>query len=376
LESAEELVVPGSRFIEIPNQWHSLYQLFRKFRFYEAIADGNVFLLTPEKIEYGLPLRIVSQQIKTVLGCISLSLLVERIDIRSRGAMVLFISEKCFNLRFVSRLVSDLKQRSIVRRNHTFLKYLRSNKILNNNIKDKIPIPVGEAQFTDISLFTETAIDGVVAWKASSNALRESIYNGASSFIFELQKNFKQKVFLNDELVGGLFREDIERLNSCPAINDDFLKKTCKYIKKIQHILCGREWFITVSHGDFGYGNILVNSNSGELAGVIDWDTGKQVDLPGIDYVNLMVQRNRSGQGIGLFRAFEMVFKDVLSRGSLDKEGFYASEFRMTDCLIKVILYVEILRYMTRAAQYPEVFASEENDFQRSLIKLESIAPL
>ncbi len=140
--------------------------------------------------------------------------------------------------------------------------------------------------------------------------------------------------------------------------------------------MSGKECFLTVSHGDYGYGNILLNPRSGELTGVIDWDTGRKDDFPGIDYLNLAVQRIRTERDCTVTTAFEEVFNLVNRQGSLDEGDFYASEFNVNGDLLKVVLYVSLIRYMSRAAQYPEVFISEQIEYKKSLQSLEKLAPL
>ena len=52
--------------------------------------------------------------------------------------------------------------------------------------------------------------------------------------------------------------------------------------------------FVVFSHGDFGYGNILYDSRTASLSGVIDWDTSRDVELPGVDFINLLIQKFRA----------------------------------------------------------------------------------
>jgi len=52
--------------------------------------------------------------------------------------------------------------------------------------------------------------------------------------------------------------------------------------------------YIVFGHGDFGYGNILCDSNTASLTGIIDWDTARDIELPGVDFINLLIQKFRT----------------------------------------------------------------------------------
>ena len=58
--------------------------------------------------------------------------------------------------------------------------------------------------------------------------------------------------------------------------------------------LSDKEVFVAVSHGDFGYGNVLCENKTGNLSGVFDWDTSRDVELPGVDFFNLLIQKYRA----------------------------------------------------------------------------------
>jgi hypothetical protein len=100
---------------------------------------------------------------------------------------------------------------------------------------------------------------------------------------------------------------------------------------------------------------------------VIDWDAGRQFELAGIDLLNLQIQKARTERNMGVFPAFVAVACAALGRGGLDEAGHYQGEFGIEGDLVRACLGVALLRYLSRAAQYPDVFAAEQDDYRRAI---------
>jgi aminoglycoside phosphotransferase (APT) family kinase protein len=120
--------------------------------------------------------------------------------------------------------------------------------------------------------------------------------------------------------------------------------------------LLGREQLLAWAHGDFGYGNALVNPATGELTGVIDWDTAREDELAGVDLVNFLTQRHRMEHGVPLSGALEAVGDRVL-RAEFEAVPPEAA---------REVLVVTFLRFFQRSARYPRVFAREHADLRRA----------
>jgi len=375
-EAAEELVVPGSKFLEVPQHAHLLYRLAVKLKKYHFIANGLIYIISGSSLENRCVITTVTKHIQNFLDNPNCSCLVERLDIRLRGSLIIFIIEENTRKNFIVRLVSAPQTRKIVSRNQKFLSMLHSSKKLADTIKMKLPNPIGEVDYAGFSLFTETLMEGRLAWKVNQRPLRKIIFDDAFDFISKFQLSMGQAVLISDDHAKQLFHEDAIKICTHQACNPELASGVCFVVQKICKAVNRNTLFLTASHGDYGYGNILVHPMTGRLSGVIDWDTGREKDLPGIDYLNLVVQKKRSEIGCSVAEAFTETTEEVLRQGAIDDKNFYASAFNITGDRLKIILYACLIRYMSRAAQYPEIFNREQVDYLKSLRYLEARAPL
>jgi len=237
---------------------------------------------------------------------------------------------------------------------------LHKSPNLSAAMKKKLPQPIGEEENAAHSIFTETLIDGRLAWKVNQKSLRKKIFDEAESFIFDLQLSFRQSVVFSEQKIQELFHGDIEIIDTHnPIFKQIFL---C-LIQNICYELANDSFYMTVSHGDYGYGNILVHPSSGSLSGVIDWDTGRMEDLPGIDYLNFIVQKKRIEFGLSIEKSFIDTFEEIKRTGNIDDKNFYANEFNITGKRIKIIFFACLVRFISRAAQYPDVFYKDQQNY-------------
>jgi hypothetical protein len=376
VEDTEELVAPRSRFLELPHYWHPLFHLARRIGLFPAIADGYVFIAGPAVLEQGQLLKAVTNLLSATGNQTTASCTLERFDLRLHGALVLFVAEQYSGCKVIVRVVSDQRSRDIVCRNQEFLRGLQTNVDLPVTVKALLPQPLGDFRLTASSIYVETLLEGILAWKVNRGHLRKRIHAEAAEFIFRLQHGTRCKVRLGTTELDELFAADLARLASCPGVTPLLRESVVGVVSKIRQALQGREMYLTASHGDYGYGNILVDARTGGVKGVIDWDTGRSRDLPGLDFLNLEIQRTRAETDSGLLTAFETVFSLALARSSLDANGNYQTYFGVSADLLPAFLHLALFRYLTRASQYPEVFAAEQAEYLCAFEFLSSKAPL
>ncbi|RJP41185.1 MAG: hypothetical protein C4548_09510 [Desulfobacteraceae bacterium] len=359
-DAPDELVIPGSKFLEIPIHANGLYRMAGRLNQYHLIANGRIYLISNHTLENSDIVQAIKRHIQAYLKAISCSCSVERLDIRSRGNLVIFTTEKNSCRSFISRLVSEPNARKIVRRNHQFLKILHSLPDIPSAVKKKFPEPIGELETVSNSLFTETIINGQLAWKANQESLREKIFDEASRFIGNLQISTQRSVLIVEDIIKNLFHDDIE---SIKKYNNELSNIMLDFVNQICNILAGSVFYLTISHGDYGYGNIMVNRYSGNLTGVIDWDTGRIEDFPGIDYLNLLIQKNRSDRGKSIEESFIDIFEKIIDTGNLDGKGFYAKNFGIIGKRAKIIFLACLIRFISRSTQYPNIYYSYQKDY-------------
>lgn len=376
LEAAKEIVVPGSRFFELPYHWHPFLHFAQRLRFYPVVADGYLYIQGPVPPEQGALLRVIAEQLNSVDNAWKGGCTLERFDLRLRGALVLFVSDQRNLSSVIVRVVSDPRVRMIVRRNQEILQALRAMVEMPDSVRELLPCPMGDFIFAERAVYVETLKEGILAWKRNNGSLCKRIYQDATRFIWRLQMASRRPSQYAAGSLEALFAADLHQLEECPVVTARLRADVSRAVVGIRTSIEGWSGWLVASHGDYGYGNLLVDPDRGSLTGVIDWDTGKLADLPGLDLLNLEVQRVRIEQGVGVYAAFVAVCTRVLARGGLDDAGAYAAEFGIDGSRLSALLYACLLRYLCRAAQYPEVFLAEQEDYQRSLDYLNLMVPL
>ncbi|MDD2580661.1 MAG: aminoglycoside phosphotransferase family protein [Desulfuromonadaceae bacterium] len=376
LQQPEELVLAGSKMLELPHYAHPLLHLVNRFGGYLAIAEGFVILGGSNSFESSHLLQMVNEAISRQLQLPVANCLLERVDIRLRGTFVLFLTENNSGKGFIVRLVADRRIDSIVCKNHKFLEYLQGGAGLPASIMDKLPRPICRIEHDDRTVYAETMVAGMPAWKVNSCEQREHIFQAAVDFLYQVHFASCQNDIMTSYKLNILFADDQARLASCKVISADFRERVVALIETLQHRLIGTEIDLVISHGDYGYGNILVNPQSGSIQGIIDWDTGKASDFPGVDMMNLLIQKERAEKNSAVLPAFAT----VVGRGIAEIIGNnfrnYLVLLNIPENLHSVIVYLSYIRYVTRAAQYPNVFELEQNDYQAILDLLLERLPL
>ncbi|MGI6388555.1 MAG: phosphotransferase family protein [Desulfomonilia bacterium] len=314
-QGIDEMVAPGSRFLEIPHHAHFLMKRIHSMGKYHLVHDRFAVLC----MQRALLQNALFERIRTALGECGIpggaSLHLERVDIRDRGALVLFIKETNTCNHFIARVVHGQEIKTIIRKNHYFLQWLQQNNNVPDAVKTKIPNPLAELSFQENHVFIESLMPGILAWKANRKSLMSRIFEDSMQFILDLMIATSQNVSLDETSLDDLFREDEYRVNESEWCPDGFKKIFNQKLALIKRMAADQDMWLAASHGDYGYGNILVDPRDGRLLGVIDWDTGRKQEFAGVDIMNLMIQKTRTEQNAGFFQAVEYLLSPHLVSG-------------------------------------------------------------
>jgi thiamine kinase-like enzyme len=219
-------------------------------------------------------------------------------------------------------------------------------------------------------------VPGKLAWKAIRRKVRDTIYKEAVNFIFQLNKDTKENTLLDKDKLESLFERDLQRFNKITCINNELKNNILKMISIIKDRLLGRKIWLVASHGDYGYGNILVDPDTGRLQGVIDWDTGRKEELPWIDMLNMAIQNEKSNNSNRLSGAVRAIASGIPFAGLINNCSVYDREFKVGNGVLKILFYIALIRYMSRAAQYETNFIAEQNEYVESFNYLNNVLPL
>jgi aminoglycoside phosphotransferase (APT) family kinase protein len=134
--------------------------------------------------------------------------------------------------------------------------------------------------------------------------------------------------------------------------------------------LLGASRTLVWAHGDFGFGNALVDADSGALRAVIDWETAHDADLAGVDLLNFLVQAHRMARHAGFAESLRHVGRGLLAgaRRETDREtGAYFNRFAIGPDQIREALGLCCLRWVLREARYAELFARTAGDAEAAV---------
>jgi len=371
----EEIVDIGSKLLDVPYSPHWLIRFFNSVGLYRYVYDGYLFICGKQKVGANPFFDFLAQKIRGHLKIKNVKVSLERFDMRSRGAVVLFLLEVISGEMFIARIVSDSMTDTIVKKNGQFLEWLHQQSELAH-IKNLVPFPVERGGYQGVSIYIETMIPGKLAWKAIQRKVRDTIYKEAVNFIFQLNKYTKENTLLDKDKLESLFEQDLQRFNKITSINDELKNNILKIISIIKNKLLGRKIWLVASHGDYGFGNILVDPNTGRLLGVIDWDTGKKEEFPWIDMLNMAIQSEKSNNSNRLSGAVRAVISGISFAGLINKSSIYEKEFKVGNGVLKILFYIALIRYMGRAAQYESIFNAEQNEYLESFNYLNNALPL
>lgn len=367
VQGIDEMVTPGSRFIEIPHYSHFLMKYIHSMGKYHLVHDRfAVLCMNRDLLQNALFERIRTALVESgIPGGASLHL--ERVDIRDRGALVLFVKETNTSNHFIARVVHSQEIKTIIRKNHSFLQWLQQNNNVPDAVKTKIPNPLAELSFHENHVFIESLMPGILAWKANRKSLKSRIFEDSMQFILDLMIATSQNVTLDEASLDDLFREDEYRVNDSECCPDGFKKLFNQKLALIKRMAADQDMWLSASHGDYGYGNILVDSHDGRLLGVIDWDTGRKQEFAGVDIMNLMIQKTRTERNADFFQAVEYLYKRTSFGLHSHVFDSMKTHFDTDKSKAGLLFSIAIIRYISRSAQYPAVFLSEQGEYIKAL---------
>jgi hypothetical protein len=260
------------------------------------------------------PFHGLLKEIESLAPDLLVNMAVSQAMLRDRGALIVTLTTLNQG-KYISRLCCDHEIAAYVRENAGILLRLHENPMLSDFCRERIPKLI--AQTHDI--FVEQMIPGELAWKVvlHNHSVESQVLDHAWRFSLDLCVATSFQAVIDDALFLRLIGDETRYLRECKEVDSELslaLQQTDTYLRSR---LCSKPAWIACGHGDYGYGNLICDANTGNLRGVIDWDTFRCVDLPGVDFFNLTIQRFRRQRS--LIEAFQMALNWMSSnqhRGS------------------------------------------------------------
>ncbi len=286
-------------------------------------------------------------------------LVVEQFSLRTRGALILLISDEIQRLSFVVRVATYATVDATIAKHVAWTDRIHSHGTLDQAVKAAVPRSVGTFLYRGCNVYVETRIPGVLAWKAAKNHRAESRLRADSCrSIYSFNLATRKKRVVDDELfqnVVGSGLDEVKRLFSGSSNCVDAIENITSLLRESFE---DKTVFIVWGHGDFGYGNILCDPKTSQINGVIDWDTGVSHELPAVDLFNLLLQSESQGLGGDVAKALGKIYQDLLKSEPVfgDASSYDTEEFNLTQADLIVHLCIATLRFVMRSASYPKEF--------------------
>lgn len=277
-------------------------------------------------------------------------------QLRLRGAVVLLLRTPDGGR--VVRLVPAGPLQPVVERNHHMLLELRERLAGSASLLSRIPEPLFAQHDGQLLLLGETLLPGTLAWKLSGPERTLIIRRHALEFLALVRSHGGSRSAPGPEVVNAQCAADLAGVAAADFVTPKARHLLEGEIAGARNALAHVEIAPHVSHGDFGFGNILADE-SGAVTGVIDWDTARLDDLPGADRVNLEIQLERTAQRPAFDHAVRAVWEKGTAREALEGPGGAPR--------VRALFGIGVCRYITRALRYPDVYRQEAAGFERAL---------
>jgi len=355
-----EMIAPDSRFLEVPYYQHPIKRFAHSLGKYHLMHDRFAVLCMHKPLLQNALFKKIRKALYAVEESGEIGLRLEKCDIRDRGALVLFIKwiqENISSAYLVARVVHGPETKEIIERNHKYLVWLQNMEKLPDAVKKKIPQPLAEFSFQEGHVFVETLIPGILAWKVNNRKIKNKIYEDSMQFIFNFSMLTRQNKFLDEKILDELFIEDERIINESKTCSGFLKKILSEEIACIKDTIAGQHIWLAASHGDYGYGNIMVDPSTGNLKGVIDWDTARYIDFPAIDLINMEIQRRRIEQKMSIAEALN----DVMMNYSKHSEK-YERYFKIDYSLFVVLAHISLVRDISRSLKYPALYLKGQEE--------------
>jgi hypothetical protein len=330
-------------------------------------AKCYLFCVIPNAIEKSQLFNLIQRQVSINQHPENANLTFDQFALRQRGALIIFTSIPSNKQYYVSRVVPNGFIEQIVCRNYEFLIFLHNCVSLPTDIKRKLPNPIGKDYIDKSSVFTESRLTGELAWLQCKGEFKDIIYQQSLDFLNSIHQALGNRVTLSNTHLDRLFSSDSASIYEYEDKYPVLVQLTHELVNRLKQQLYGVEAILSVSHGDFGYGNILIRPEDGTITGVIDWDTGRREELAEIDHLNLLIQRYRIETNSGFYQAFKYLFNEHIMNITKWRHDKKAQFKFLGNTAIETSFGTMLVRYISRATSYREVFISEHDDFLKSM---------
>lgn len=289
-----------------------------------------------------------------------------RILLRSRGALMLSLQNRVGE-RHIARLCGSADIAAVVGKNCEALNQLHQNQYLPTFCRQRIPRVIAHSAET----FIEEQLPGVLGWQLidMTQPPAGTILSDAWEFSLGLSIATAKETNVSPDLVQRLIGNDIQFLQGFFAGDTQLLNTLTDFQEQLNQALVAQTLPIVTAHGDYGYGNLLCDPATGRLTGVIDWDTCRDTELPGIDFLNLLIQHLRMQVGLATAPRSVFAWLNADSAEPVEIRLALRKLFHVDEQSLPLYIRIAVLHLMGRDFRYrvPGSLNQEERNLALSL---------
>ena len=172
----------------------------------------------------------------------------------------------------------------------------------------------------------------------------------AADFIAKFHKETSRDIVITETCFKRLFGRDLERLY--PYLSDENKAKLEKIEKFLKEQLLGKSFKTVWMQGDYKIENILFNTKTWQIKGIIDWDLSRRQGLPLLDIFYLLSYKDalitkKTVTQVLKDRFFSMDF-NALEQEIVDS---YTQNLNIAPMLIKPMLIMFWLNHIAQRFQ-------------------------
>jgi hypothetical protein len=358
LSGPEEFVSSREGEVSLPSYRSQAEHALNRVGLFPLTHEGYLYLASgpmggPEEL-----LDELGRQLSSTLGAAQ-DLTLERFDLRDRGALVLLVRDRTTGRRFLGRITTTEQVDRVVARNAEWTTRILAAPHIPTEVKRRIPRPHGTLLLRSCTAHVEDLVEGVIAWKAAGvRRIEDELFRGVYGFLRDFNQATRLRIRLGEteleHLLGAARR---------PWLDDETASLLAALRRELRDRALAQERTLVWAHGDFGYGNALVDPKTGTLRGIIDWDQGRE-DLAGIDLLNFLVQRERAVHGRSLPAALLETGQRVIAGGlrGADTRVDYEDHVPLEPEVRLEMLGWLALRFAERGSRYPQIFQGSRDE--------------
>jgi hypothetical protein len=352
LLNAEEFVSSSHGSAVVPSDVSAIEMALDKAGLLSMFHEGWAYIASGPQGGTFAFLEKIATPLRPVLNG-QPEVLLERFDLRNRGALVLLLRSRSGRRRFVCRITTgDLTDRS-VRRNAEWTARVHQSPLICAAVKAAVPKPVASFVVHPGTAYLEDLIEGTIAWKLAGKAGLDAVMLVA---MFQFIKQFNRDTAVETVFDENTFDQLVRSAHEF-SVDDETARRMTALEARLRQRILGTRRLLVWAHGDFGYGNAIADPQTGQVRGIIDWDQARH-DLSGVDLLNFLLLREHSRRDIPMASLLEEIAKRFVTGGfhAINPRLDYETDFATGEPSRVDLLGLVALRIAQRVAIYPALF--------------------